>query len=67
MVEKLFTVQEAADALRIKPATVRAHLLRRQLTYVKVGRCVRIPAAEIERILREGLHLRGPLRDKDDR
>jgi hypothetical protein len=32
MVTQLLTVQEAAEALRIKPATVRAWLLRRQIS-----------------------------------
>ncbi len=66
MNSNLLTVAEAASALAIKPATVRAHLLRRRLTYVKVGRCVRIPAAEIERILRDGMVPRRPLKTEDE-
>jgi len=66
MNNRLLTVSEAASALAIKPSTVRAHLLRNRLSYVKVGRAVRIPIDEIERILREGLRpAKEPLRNKD--
>ena len=44
---QLFTVREAAEALSIKPATVRAWLLRRKLPRVNCGRAVRIPAEAI--------------------
>jgi len=46
-VNQLFTVREAAEALSIKPATVRAWLLRRKLPRVNCGRAVRIPAEAI--------------------
>jgi excisionase family DNA binding protein len=62
MLTKLFTVQETAEALHIKPATVRAMLLQRRLSYFKVGRAVRISAEEVERVLREGLRAaKGPM------
>jgi excisionase family DNA binding protein len=61
---KLLTVTEAASALGIRPATVRAHLLRHRLTYIKVGRAVRISTTEIERILRDG---RRPAREPLER
>jgi len=44
---KLLTVYEAAEALAVKPATVRAWLLRRKLPRVNCGRAVRIPADAI--------------------
>jgi excisionase family DNA binding protein len=43
----LLNVQETADQLSIKPATVRAWLLRRKLPCVHVGRAVRIPAEAV--------------------
>jgi excisionase family DNA binding protein len=43
----LLNVQETAERLGIKPATVRAWLLRRKLPCVHVGRAVRIPADAI--------------------
>ncbi len=55
MLMKLFTVQEAAAALRIKPATVRAWLLRSKIQSYRIGRSVRIASEEIERILNDGL------------
>jgi excisionase family DNA binding protein len=52
-VNKLLSVTEAADALALKPATIRAWLLRRKLPRVNCGRAVRIPADAIERFIRE--------------
>jgi excisionase family DNA binding protein len=58
---KLFTVAETAEALRIKPATVRAWVLRRKIGSFRVGRAVRISAEEVERMLRDGLRpAKGP-------
>jgi excisionase family DNA binding protein len=51
----LLTVTEAAEALCMKPATVRAWLLRRKITSYRVGRSVRIAPEEVQRILRAGL------------
>jgi excisionase family DNA binding protein len=48
---KLLNVNETSDALGIKPATVRAWLLRRKLPFVKVGRSVRIPADAIAQFI----------------
>jgi excisionase family DNA binding protein len=47
MVKTLLNVQETAERLGIKPATVRAWLLRRKLPCVHCGRAVRIPADAI--------------------
>jgi excisionase family DNA binding protein len=47
----LLNVQETADQLGIKPATVRAWLLRRKLPCVHVGRAVRIPADAIAQFI----------------
>jgi excisionase family DNA binding protein len=53
---RLLTVPQAADALAVRESTVRAWLLARRLTRVRVGRrAVRIPASEIERIIAEGI------------
>lgn len=52
--EKLLTVPEAADRLRLQPSTVRKWLFERRLAYVRVGRrSVRIREADIEKIIRE--------------
>lgn len=49
--KNLLTVAEAAEALSIKIATVRAWLLRRKLPRVKCGRAVRIPADAIAQFI----------------
>jgi excisionase family DNA binding protein len=43
----LLTVTETAETLNVKPATIRAWLLRRKLPRVNCGRAVRIPAEAI--------------------
>jgi excisionase family DNA binding protein len=52
---RLLTVAETAEALRIKPATVRAWVLRRKISSFRVGRAVRVSAEEIDRALHDGL------------
>lgn len=49
--EKLLTVVEAAEALGLKPATIRAWLLRRKLPRVSCGRAVRVPAVAIAQFI----------------
>lgn len=50
---KLLSIKEASELLALKPATIRAWLLRRKLPRVNCGRAVRIPADAIERFIRE--------------
>ena len=53
--ERLLRVEEAAEALAIRPSTVRAWILARRLATVKVGeRAVRIPEGAVLRIIEEG-------------
>ena len=47
----LLTVAEAAAALGIKEATVSAWIFKRKITYVKLGRVVRIPAKELKLLI----------------
>ena len=51
---KLLTPQQFGDEIGLKVATVRAWVLRRKIDVVRVGRAVRIPHTEIERLTREG-------------
>ena len=44
---QLLTVKQAADALGLKVATIRAWVSRRKLPRVNCGRAVRIPADAI--------------------
>ena len=52
---QLLRVEEAAALLNMKPSTIRAWLLRRKLSKVRIGeRSIRIPATEVQRIIAEG-------------
>lgn len=48
------TLPEAADRLGVKVKTLRAWIYRRTITYVKVGRSVRISEATVEGIIERG-------------
>jgi excisionase family DNA binding protein len=48
---KLLSIKEASEMLALKPATVRAWLLRRKLPRVNCGRAVRIPAEAIAQFI----------------
>jgi excisionase family DNA binding protein len=62
-VTKLLSIKEASELLNLKPATIRAWLLRRKLPRVNCGRAVRIPAeAVIEFIERNTIPAREPRR-----
>lgn len=48
------TAQEAANALGLSVHTVRAWMAARKLSYVRLGRAVRIRRAEINRLIAQG-------------
>lgn len=51
---RLLSVDEAAERLGVKPATIRSWILRRdKLEIVKVGRLVRITEKSIDRFIEE--------------
>ena len=50
----LLTVPEFSEALRISVKTTRQWVLARKVFVVHIGRCVRIPASEVQRIIDEG-------------
>jgi excisionase family DNA binding protein len=50
-VTKLLSIKEASELLALKPATIRAWLLRRKLPRVNCGRAVRIPAEAISEFI----------------
>jgi excisionase family DNA binding protein len=61
----MLTIKEAAQALGVKPATVRSWVWKRQIEYVKVSRCVRIPASVIQDLLKIGTRpVVHPVQDK---
>ena len=51
---KFLTVRQAAEALALRETTIRAWVARRRLGIVRLGRAIRIPLAEIERVIAEG-------------
>ena len=50
------TVDEAADELAVSPFTIRSWIGQRRIGHVRLGRSIRIPAAEIQRLLEDGFH-----------
>ncbi len=48
-------VSDAARELGLREGTIRAWIAQGRIGYHKLGKAVRIPRAEIERILRESL------------
>lgn len=48
------TVEQAAAELNLSKATIRAWIAQRRLGHVRLGRAVRVPAEEIQRVLRTG-------------
>jgi excisionase family DNA binding protein len=50
----LLSVKEVAARTGWKACTVRKKILRRELGYVKLGRSVRIPESELERLIMNG-------------
>lgn len=51
---KLLTVEQAAEALGVAPATVRMWIWKRQIAYAKISRAVRISSRTIEEIIERG-------------
>ena len=51
---KLLKVPEAADALALSPKTIWQWIGERRIGVVRLGRAVRIPQSEIERLLEKG-------------
>ena len=52
---ELLRVRQFAEAANIREATVRAWVLQRKISVVRLGgRAVRIPRNELERLIREG-------------
>lgn len=49
-----FSVAQLAEEIGVTQACIRRWILLRKLTVVKFGRLVRIPSAEVERLISEG-------------
>lgn len=50
----LLTIAEFASALKITPACVRRWIIEKRVSIVKLGRLVRIPPDEIDRLIADG-------------
>jgi excisionase family DNA binding protein len=48
------TVRQAAAELNVSQGTIRAWIIQRRLGFVRLGRAVRVPSAEIKRLLDTG-------------
>jgi excisionase family DNA binding protein len=51
---KLKSLSQAADELGITVNTLRAWIYRRNIPYIKIGRCVRVSDQTIEQIIDHG-------------
>ncbi len=51
----LFTVDEVAQGLSVSPACIRRWIFDRKIATVKLGRLVRIPSDEVQRLIQSGL------------
>ena len=54
MLDRLLTVEEAAERLGTSVRFVRRLVFERRIPYVKVGRHVRIPARDLDAFIRAG-------------
>jgi excisionase family DNA binding protein len=55
MQRQLLSVPQFAEALGVTVSCIRRFLLERKIAYTKVGRLVRIPASEVDRLITEGM------------
>jgi len=58
----LLSVPQVAERLNVTRACIRRWILERRLAVVKVGRLVRIPLSEVERLIDSGLRPARPVR-----
>lgn len=48
------TVEQAAEELNLSKATIRAWISQRRIGHVRLGRAIRVPFDEIQRVLTTG-------------
>lgn len=48
------TVRQTAEVLNLSEACVRAWVAARRISYVRLGRSIRVPQQEIDRLMSEG-------------
>ena len=62
MKDETMNINEAAELLGVKPATIRAWCLRRKLRYFKSGRCVRFRREWLEEFIERNTTVERPTR-----
>jgi excisionase family DNA binding protein len=55
MVSDFYTPQELAKRLKVTPQAIHNWITAGKIASIKFGRARRIPVAEVERIIREGI------------
>ena len=60
--QTLLSVPQFANALGVKPSCVRRWILLRKITVIKIGRLVRVPVAEVQRLIDSGIRPARPVR-----
>jgi excisionase family DNA binding protein len=53
-ISKPLTVPEVSKALGLSPATIRAWIAARRISYIRLGRSIRILPSEIQKLLENG-------------
>jgi len=51
---KLLTCAQTAEMLGLKESTIRAWIARRRIGIVRLGRAIRVPLEEADRLIAEG-------------
>jgi len=51
----LLTIEEASHLLRLRPSTLRAWVLKRQIPFCKLGRLVRLRRSDVEDFISNSL------------
>ena len=49
----MLTVRQASDRLGLRESTIRAWIAQRRIGIVRLGRAVRIPSEELDRLIAE--------------
>jgi excisionase family DNA binding protein len=60
--KRLLTITELAEALGVSVACCRRWVLERRVSITKLGRLVRVPASEVDRLIAEGMRPAKPPR-----
>ena len=51
---RLVSINDAAEELGLAPVTLRSWIAQRRISSVKLGRSIRIPSSELDRLVERG-------------